>query len=80
MTQTTYTIRASIERGGQVIDASQHEILGAATSAEYRSKKRAIEAAEEAQDDIDDSIRGGELDAGTTVSVYRGGIQVWRAR
>jgi hypothetical protein len=63
-----------------VIDCSQPEILGAASGAEYRSEKRAIEAAEQAQEAIDDAIRAGDVDSTTVMSVYKGRIQVWSAR
>jgi hypothetical protein len=80
MAKITYTVAASFERDGQVVDCSQHEILGAASGAEYRSEKRAIEAAEEAQEAIDDAIREGYVDSAIVVSVYKGRTQVWSAR
>ena len=80
MPKTTYNVQASFEQNGQVIDCSQPEILGVVSGAEYRSKKRAIEAAEEAQEAIDDAIRSGEVDPTTNVSVYRGRTQIWTAR
>ena len=77
----TYTVAASFESDGQVIDCTQPEILGDAAGAEYQSESCAIEAAEEAQAAIDDAIlRGGDVDPTTSVSVYRGRIQVWCAR
>jgi hypothetical protein len=80
MTKITYKVEASFERDGQIIDCSEPEILGAASGAEYRSKNRAIEAAEEAQEAIDDAIREGDVDPTTVVSVYKGRIQVRSAR
>jgi hypothetical protein len=80
MAKFAYRVKASFELDGQVLDCSQPEILGAASGAEYRSEKRAIEAAEEAQEAIDDAIREGDVDPTTIVSVYKNRIQTWAAR
>jgi hypothetical protein len=80
MSKALYTIEASFKRNGQTIDCSEPEILGSASGAQYRSRRRAIEIAEEAQEAIDDAIKDGDVDPTTVVSVYKGRIQVWTSR
>ena len=69
-------VEASFERDGQTIDCSTAEVLGDAFSQYYASRQVAIDAAEDAQMDIEDCAG---LAASTCTSVYRGRLQVWRA-
>jgi len=70
-----YTVQASYERDGQIIDCSEAETLGEASGVEYATEAEAIEACDAAQE----GLAGLDLDPSTTCSVYRGRVQVYCA-